>query len=109
MNHTRILMLAAACLPLFASAQATSGAADANAKVAPPAYRSAFADFRQLEEPAATPDKVWLQANQALAGQSAQPGHSMHMQMEPMAPADKPKAEAAEDPHKGHHMNMKEK
>ncbi|GJI93676.1 hypothetical protein RugamoR57_03940 [Duganella caerulea] len=109
MNHTRILMLAAACLPLLASAQATSGAADANAKVAPPAYRSAFADFRSTEEPAVTPDKAWLQANQALAGQS---GHSMHMQMEPMAPmapADKPKAEAAEDPHKGHHMHMKEK
>jgi len=108
MNNTRILMLAAACLPLFASAQATSGAADAGAKVAPPVYRSAFADFRPLEEPAATPDKAWLQANQALAGQS---GHSMHMpmQMETMAPADKPKAESAEDPHKGHHMHMKEK
>ncbi|MCU6499269.1 hypothetical protein LPN04_15845 [Rugamonas sp. A1-17] len=106
MNHTRILMLAAACLPLFASAQATSSAADADAKVAPPAYRSAFADFRQQEEPAVTPDEAWLQANQTLAGQS---GHSMHMQMETMAPAGKPKADAAEDPHKGHHMHMKEK
>jgi len=106
MNHIRILMLAAACLPLLASAQATSGAADAHAKVAPPAYRSAFADFRKSEEPADTPDKVWLQANQALAGQS---GHSMHMQMETMAPAGKPKADAAEDPHKDHHMHMKEK
>ncbi|MYM94154.1 hypothetical protein [Duganella vulcania] len=106
MNHTRILMLAAACLPLLASAQATSGAADAGAKVVPPVYRSAFADFRRSEEPADTPDKAWLLANQALAGQ---PGHSMHMQMEPMAPAGMPKAEAGEDPHKGHHMHMKEK
>lgn len=106
MNHTRILMLAVACVPLLASAQATSGAADAGAKVAPPVYRSAFTDFRQSEEPADTPDKAWLRANQALAGQS---GHSMQMQMETMAPAGKPKADAAEDPHMGHHMHMKEK
>lgn len=99
MNRLRILLLAAACAPVYASAQSAPKAQDADAKVPAPAYRSAFADVRPAQE-AATPDKVWLQANRELA---AQPGHAMHMQMQ----SEMPKAETSEDPHKGHHEHMK--
>ncbi|MQA37100.1 hypothetical protein [Rugamonas aquatica] len=96
MNRFRILLLAVACAPVYAFAQSAPKAQDADAKVPSPAYRSAFADVRPTQEAAATPDKVWLQANRELA---AQPGHAMQMDM--------PKAETSEDPHKGHHQHMK--
>ncbi|MQA18523.1 hypothetical protein [Rugamonas rivuli] len=106
MNRFRILLLAVACAPVYASAQSAPKAPDADAKVPPPAYRSAFADIRPTPDTAVTPDKVWLQANRELA---AQPGHSMHMQMEmqPQMQPETPKAETSDDPHKGHHQHMK--
>ncbi|AXA91367.1 hypothetical protein [Massilia sp. YMA4] len=73
MNRFRMLLLAAAGAPLFAFAQsapAMADAADARVAVAPPVYRSAFAGVRPADVPSASPDKLWLQANRIVAGDS---------------------------------------
>lgn len=112
MKRFRSLLLAVAGLPLLVHAQAASTTAavtDADAKVPPPKYQSAFADYQRFAEPNASPDKGWIQANREVSGQ-AQPGPTAgsSMAMSPAAkPAEAPKTAPVDDPHKGHQMNMK--
>ncbi len=96
MKRNRLLLLAVAGFPLLAHAQAAPAVTDAAARVPPLAYQSAFADYRPPAAAPASPDKVWIQANREVSGQAVQP-----------AAAAKPKDAPADDPHKGHHMNMK--
>lgn len=112
MKCLRSLLLAVAGLPLLVHAQAASTTApvtDANAKVPPPKYQSAFAEYHPLAEPGASPDKGWIQANREV---SAQAEHGSHggsaMEMSPATkPAEKPKTAPVDDPHKGHEMTKK--
>lgn len=103
MKCLRSLFLAVAGLPLLVHAQAavtTAAVTDANAKVPPPKYQSAFADYLPLAAPKTLPDKGWIQANREVSGQA-----------EPVSPAttpaEKPKTPPVDDPHKGHEMKMK--
>jgi hypothetical protein len=112
MKFLRSLLLAVAGLPLLVYAQAASTTAavtDANAKVPPQKYQSAFADYQPLAEPKASPDKGWIQANREVSGQAEHGSHGgSSMEMSPATPpAEKSKTPPADDPHKGHEMKMK--
>lgn len=112
MKRFQLLLLAVASAPLLIHAEpvrVSTAVTDASAAVPPPKYQSAFADYKPAVEPQATPDKVWVQANQEVSGQS---GHGSHqgssMQMAPVPAASlKPAAAPVVDPHKGHNMNKK--
>lgn len=112
MKRFRSLLLAVAGLPLFVHAQAASTTAavtDANAKVPPPKYQSAFADYQPLAEPNASPARGWIQANREVAVQAEHGSHGgSSMGMPPATtPAEKPKTPPLDDPHKGHEIKMK--
>ena len=105
MNRFSLLLLAAAGAPLLVHAQAArtpAAVTDPNAAVPAIQYRSVFTD--QPSAAAATPDKVWVQANRDVAGS---PGHGGHgMQGNAGAPAQPapahPTQPPAADPHQGH-------
>lgn len=62
--------------PLVVSAQTARivpAAANPDAAVAPLHYRSVFADTLPAAEPSQTPDKNWIQANRAVAGDTPAP------------------------------------
>ncbi|MDQ2988383.1 MAG: hypothetical protein M3R60_04705 [Pseudomonadota bacterium] len=106
------LLLAVAGLPLLVHAQTartTAAVTDADAKVPPPTYQSAFADYQRFAEPDASPDKGWIQANRQVSGQAQQgPAAGSSMAMPPATkPAETPKTAPVDDPHKGHQMKMK--
>jgi hypothetical protein len=112
MKFLRVLLLAVAGLPLLVHAQTadkTATVTDANAKVPPPKYQSAFADYQLLAEPKASPDKGWIQANREVSGQAEHGSHGgSPMAMSPAAtPAQTAKTPPVDDPHKGHEMKMK--
>jgi hypothetical protein len=68
------LLLFAAGVPLFASAQAqqaTPAAADANAPVTPLQYQSVFASYAPVKDLPQSPDKGWVGANRAVIGDEA--------------------------------------
>ena len=109
MNRFSMLLLAAAGAPLFAFAQPVqvrADVADAMTPVAPPAYRSAFADFRPVQDAAVTPDKLWRQANRTVGGNTE---HDVDQPKAPdsAAPAVAPAADVKADPHHGHHIPTK--
>jgi hypothetical protein len=112
MKRYHLLLLAVASAPLLVHAEpvhTSTAAMDANAAVPQLHYQSAFAEYKSVEKPKATPDKVWVRSNQQVSGQeSSVDSEAMPMQMN-HAPAvqDKPAAVPAADPHKGHNMNMK--
>jgi hypothetical protein len=82
------LLLLAAGVPLFASAQAdrhVPAAADVNGAVTPLQYHSVFVDCVPATEPQQTPDRGWIRANRVVlggdAGQdtpAAKPVHDAH-------------------------------
>ncbi|HAT32228.1 MAG TPA: hypothetical protein DCW29_15680 [Janthinobacterium sp.] len=97
----------------FASSVAAIGISpkvtDANAPVAAPQYRSAF-DVSATPVATPTPDKVWLQANKDVAGQSEHAmGGAAQMASAPASPAAEPASAPAPAPsaHQGHDMTMK--
>jgi hypothetical protein len=68
------LLLFAAGVPLFASAQAqqsTPAVADANAPVKPLQYQSVFASYVPVKDLPQSPDKAWVAANRAVLGDEA--------------------------------------
>jgi hypothetical protein len=82
---------------------------DASVAVPSPKYQSAYADYKPAIESQGSPDKVWIQANQEVSGQSehgSREGSSMQMAPAPTDSA-KPAAAPAADPHKGHDMKMR--
>jgi len=112
MKSFRSLLFAVAGLPLLVHAQAASTTAavtDVNAKVPPPKYQSAFADYQPLAEPKASPDKGWVQANREVSGQVEHGSHGgSSMEMSPATtPAEKPKTAPVGDPHQGHEMKIR--
>lgn len=77
--HVYRLLATACLLPSLALAQPPGAAADANAKVPAPAYRSAFEAFRPMAEENGTPDRKWLEAaNNAGAAGNADPMRHDH-------------------------------
>jgi hypothetical protein len=112
MKRFHLLLLAVASAPLLIHAEPvriSTAVTDASAAVPPLKYQSAYADYKPAVASQSTPDKVWLQANQEISGQSEHGSHEgSSMQMAP-APTDsaKPAAASVADPHKGHDMNMK--
>lgn len=100
MNRFRMLLLAAAGAPLFASAQSApvvADAADARIAVAPPVYRSAFAGLRPADVPSAPPDKLWLLTNRVVAGEATEPAD------QGTSPVPSPAAKEDTSGHAGHH------
>ena len=92
-------------------ASTTAAVTDAKATVPPLKYVSAFADVKPIGESPISPDKAWIQANKEVTGDS-QHGDlgDMSMEMVPGAKSqEEPKPSSANDPHKGHQMNMKGK
>jgi hypothetical protein len=117
MKYLSLLLFAAAGMPLLVHAQSAripAPADDANAAVPALQYQSVFATRQADPKPLATPDQVWLKANQDAAGGSGHGAHGAHAMhgahgaaaMQAPAPAT-PAAPPADDPHKGHNMNMK--
>jgi hypothetical protein len=112
MKRFHLLLLAVASAPLLIHAEPvriSTAVTDASAAVPPPKYQSAYADYKPAVAPQATPDKVWIQANQDVSGQSehgSNEGSSMQM-APPQTESAKPAAVPASDPHQGHHMNKK--
>ena len=122
MKRIRLLLLAAAGVPLFVHAQSAGipvPVADANAAAPALQYQSVFPAAQTGTEPPPSPDKVWRRANQDVTGG---PGHNAHgahgahgaheaapAPASPASPAPPkgPAAQPAPDPHKGHHMNKK--
>lgn len=81
MKRISLLLLAAAGLPLLVHAQSARSPAavtDANAVVPALQYESVFAARPAGQEAPATPDKIWLKANQDLAGSAGHGAHGMH-------------------------------
>ncbi|CAN7414632.1 hypothetical protein LJR289_002563 [Pseudoduganella sp. LjRoot289] len=125
MKRISLLLFAAAGVPLFVHAQSvrmTALADDASAAVPALRYQSVFAARQADPKPLATPDKVWLEAIQDSAAGSGHGAHAMHgahgaaakRAPAPAAPSAAsspapagPAAAPADDPHKGHDMNMK--
>lgn len=113
MKRLYLLLLAVAgAAPLVIHAEPvriSAAVTDASAAVPPLKYQSAYADYKPAVEPQTTPDKVWIEANQEVSGQSVHGSHEgSSMQMAP-SPADsaKPAVAPVADPHKGHSMNKK--
>lgn len=105
MTNLQLLLLAAASLPLAASAQAVASlppATEAKAPVASLQYRSAFEDQAATPDPKQSPDKLWIEANQQVSGTA---GHAGHGSMS-TAPAAQPQPKPAA-PHKGHKAEEK--
>lgn len=120
MKTIRLLPLAAAAVSLAASAQSARplpAVADPAAPVAPLTYQSVFSDSGKRTQDQATPDQLWIGANQQVAGGSAPGAHAGHaghaMAPSPTAAAAKPVAEPVSKPaaskHDGHHAPAKEK
>jgi hypothetical protein len=102
MNRFSLLLLAAAGAPLLVHAQAArtpAAVTDPNAAVPAMQYRSVFTD--QPSAAAATPDKVWVQANRDVADSPGHGGHGMQGAPAQPAPAH-PTQPPAADPHQGH-------
>lgn len=112
MNRYHLLLVAVASAPLLIHAEparTSAAATDANAAVPQLNYQSAFSDYRPAAQTQASPDKIWVRANQTLAGQpadGASENMSMHMNHAPAAEG-KPAPAPSADPHKDHSMNMK--
>ena len=112
MKRFQLLLLAVASAPLLIHAEPvrdSTAVTDASAAVPPPKYQSAYADYKRAIEPQATPDKVWVQANQDVSGQSEHGSHggsSMQMKPSQSEPAKPPPA-PVDDPHHGHNMKKK--
>lgn len=117
MKSICLLLLAVAGVPFAALAQSDRALApvtDAQATVAPLQYRSVFANYSAAPD-YPSPDKLWIQANQEVAGGAGHGHHGPKVEAE-KAPAAAPKpapdtvpdTAPAADPHKGHKMhNMK--
>jgi hypothetical protein len=76
MKRLCLLLCAALGAPLIASAQTARivpAAADADAAAAALQYRSVFADTLPAAQPKQTPDKNWVEANRAVAGEITAP------------------------------------
>lgn len=112
MKRFRLLLLAVAGAPLVIYAQpvrVSTAVIDASAAVPPPKYQSAFADYKPSVASPVSPDKLWIQANQEVSGESEQDAHGgSSMQMTP-TPSDlaKPASAPVVDPHNGHDMKKK--
>lgn len=112
MNRIRLLLLAVVSAPMVIYAEpvrVSTAVTDANAAVPPPKYQSAFADYKPSVDAQVSPDKLWIQANQEVSGQSEQGSHgssSMHMAPTP-SDSTKPPSSPAVDPHQGHNMKKK--
>lgn len=111
MNCLRLLLVAVAGVPLLIHAQPARvpAAADVNATVAPLQYQSAFAAYRPNPSLEDAPDKIWLQANREVTGESTHGTHGgMPLSMN-SAPASttKPQTVPAADPHGQHHLHKK--
>lgn len=111
MNRIRLLLIAAAGVPLVVLAQSAPAVAvaDAQAIVAPPPYHSAFDGYLPFVEPGISPDKGWLQANRALVDTLAPDARApldqaMPSQKTPHGGAD---AKRAAVPGRGHHRHQK--
>ncbi|ATD61934.1 hypothetical protein CNX70_18540 [Janthinobacterium svalbardensis] len=106
------MLLALVSAPLVIHAQPvgiSTAVTDANAAVPRQKYQSAYTDYKPSAESQSTPDKVWIDANKEVSGQSEHGSHAgTSMQMSPLL-KESPKSAAAPaaDPHKEHHMNMK--
>lgn len=113
MHLSRYVMMAMLpCALNAAAAPVLAQASDPQAPVPAPVYVSAFAGYHAAPEHKDTPDTLWRQVNQEVAGAG---GHMAHM--EPMAaptadPApvrQKPERKAEPvppaDPHHGHDMS----
>jgi hypothetical protein len=112
MNRFHLLLLAVAGAPLLIHAEpvrVSTAVTDASAAVPPPKYQSAYAGYKPAVASQSTPDKVWIQANQDVSGQSEHGSHEgSSMQVAPaQTESAKPAPAPASDPHKGHHMNKK--
>ena len=112
MNRFRLLLFVVASAPMVIYAEpvrVSTAVTDANAAVPPPKYQSAFADYKPSVDSQVSPDKLWIQANQEVSGQSEHGSHGgSPMQMTP-APTDsaKPAAAPVVDPHIGHNTKKK--
>jgi hypothetical protein len=77
MSFLPALVIAAALLPLPASAQTRSAnPAHADAPVPVSGYTSAFQDYRTTAEDQPSPDKVWRFANEEVQTQGSHAGHA---------------------------------
>lgn len=112
MKRFRLLFLAVASAPMVIYAEpvrVSTAVTDACAAVPPPKFQSAFADYKPAVDSQVSPDKLWIQANQDVSGESEHGSHGgPSMQMTP-APLDSAKSASAPavDPHKGHNMKKK--
>jgi hypothetical protein len=112
MKRFRLLLLAVAGAPMVIYAEpvrVSTAVTDASAAVPPPKYQSAFADYKPSVDSPGSPDKLWIQANQEVSGQSEHGAHGgSSMQVTP-TPSDlvKPVSSPVVDPHKGHDMKKK--
>nr|WP_315396947.1 hypothetical protein [uncultured Duganella sp.] len=107
MNRFRLLLLWVASAPMAIQAlpvEVSTAVTDANAAVPMPKHQSAYADYKPIMEPSATPDKVWVAANRQVPGQSEQGSRAGTP-----SPAATPTnvAKPAADAHKKHDMNKK--
>ncbi len=110
MNRFRMLLLAAAGAPLFAFAQSApvvADAADAKVAVAPPVYRSAFAGLPPADVPSASPDKLWLQANRVVAGETVEAPDKGTSSMPSASTKEGTPSPAGHAGHHGHQMPTK--
>lgn len=119
MKTIRLLPLAVAAVSLAASAQTAKSlpaVTDSTAPVVPFIYQSVFSASGKRDEDQPTPDKLWIGANQQLAGGS-QSGHAGHIVAPAPAPApasttsqktEKRESKPQPAKHEGHRMPAKE-
>lgn len=112
MKRYHLLLLAVASAPLLIHAEPvrkSTVATEVNAAVPQLSYQSAFSDYKPAQVAQATPDKIWVRANQDVSGlESSDAASGMPMQKNHEQPAQgKPGVVPDADPHKGHNMNMK--
>lgn len=114
MNRFSLLLLAATGVPLMVHAQPAhklAAVTDANATVPALQYHSAFSGQPVQPASTTTPDKVWIKANQDVAGAPGHGGHGGHGAHggTHAAPAPDPQKDPHKDhqQHQGHDMHTK--